>query len=236
MASKKFPNIYQFVDKDYRRIFPMYQEMEEPSKPSKEFAVAGGVFEVLFILNLVVDLIRGKEWPFITVDIVLVVVYTVILAMYISLWNRYKRIHKLWKDLDTLNKCSASNPTVKIAELLAYYSRGKYIKARNTADRVWMSVKESSSEEYFESLTKNMDEEADKLDKVLTVVAKDPKILRSILKLDVAEEKVRNEMFARYEELANLSDEELAKVEKKYDKLENMRKLTREWNKKKEKK
>lgn len=228
----KYPTVHTLLNKEYQESLPIYPTVKKPSKPSAFLTIFAIVFEILFIVDLILDIILGKELMTIIIDIVIVVLYTGISLMVALLWKDYRHTKKLYEELNDFEILSEGNPAVMAKKIVAYYNRGKYISARNIADFEFGKIRDRAPKKY-KRLVNQATASAEENDNIMRVVLKDPVILKQFTKFDKAEAKLVAAIVKRHEELGEKTPEELAKLEKDFDHLDDMRKFSRKWIQKK---
>lgn len=230
----KYPTVHTLLNKEYQESYPIYPTVKKPSKPSVFLTIFAIVFEVLFIVDLILDFVNGKELMTIIIDIVIVVLYAGISLMVAFLWNDYRHTKKLYNELNDFEILSEGNPAVMAKKVVAYYNRDKYISARNTADFEFGKIRSRAPKKY-ERLVNQATASAEENDNIMRVVLKDPAILKQFANFDKSEAKLVATIVKRHEELSKKNPEELAKLEKDFDHLDDMRKFSRKWIQKKRK-
>lgn len=210
----------------HKHGYPLIPEMQEPREPkNKSLIIVTSILLVLVGIGLIVDICLGKSATTIVVDILCMLVYITLIAVFVAERKHYKILKNVYDKYNAVEMWTESDPLTYTLGMFAKYQRGFWIDQMNARYGAYLIAK--NPQELRSIGPVELENTSSRID----VILQDPEILKLQAKVDKAQKAVVDKVLQKYEEVKNLDPEELEKLEKEYKRKEKMREYSRKWSK-----
>lgn len=227
MATKPFPDYKTYIDTQYQEDFPIYPRPSKINTMSKWTPILTSVLAGLLTISAVLDAIAGKSLPTIIVGAILAVTMIIVAIFEFQLQRDTKQMNTVVESLHNSEELLNCNPNYVMEKIFAYYRRGRFIHVSNVTTNEYNKMK-SRAPKKFEKLMESRKEDGKTCEEIMGLVFSDSTILKDLVKIDEAYEKVGDKIQAKYEELLHSSETEREEFRKHNERLAKARENTRQ--------